>query len=90
MDIVSLFSNGPLLLNHLIYADDLVILSPYSCGLQMLLNIYTEYGIEADKKIQCIRSKYDRDTVFPDFVLTGALVSISSEVKYLGHFMSDD
>ncbi len=28
--------NGRLLLNHLMYADDLVIFSPYSGGLQML------------------------------------------------------
>ncbi len=64
--------NGTLLLNHLMYADNLVMFSPYSGELQMLLNICSEYGIEADVKynaiksvVMIIRSKYDRNTVFP-------------------------
>ncbi len=36
-----------------------------------------------------IRSKYDRNTVFPNFILIGAPLSISTEVKYLGHYMTD-
>ncbi len=79
------------------YADDLVIFSPYSGGLQILLNICSEYGIEVDVKynaiksiVMIIRSKYDTNTVFPNFILTGAPLSISTEVKYLGHYMTDD
>ncbi len=63
----------------------------------MLLNICSEYGLEADVKynaiksvVMIIRSKYDRNTVFPNFILTGAPLSISTEVKYLGHYMTDD
>ncbi len=91
--------NGKLLLNQLMYADDLVIFSPYSGGLQMLLNICSEYGIEADVKynaiesvVMIIRSKYDKNTVhiFSNFILTGAPLSISTEVKYLEHYMIDD
>ncbi len=70
--------NGTLVLNHLMYADDMVIFLPYSGGLQMLLNICSEYGIEADVKynaiksvVMIIRSKYNRNTVFPNFILTG-------------------
>ena len=44
--------------------------------------------------LQCmtitINSKYDNDTVFPEFIVTGASLSISTEVKYLGHFTTDD
>ena len=61
----------------------------------MLLNICTKYGIEAAVKydvtksmIMVIRSKYDRDTVFLDFVLTGAPLTICTED--LGHFLTDD
>ncbi len=86
-----------LLLNHIMYADDLIIFSPYSGGVQMLLNICSEYGIEANVKynaiksvVMIIRSKYERNTVFPNFILTGTPLSISTEVKYLGHYMTDD
>ncbi len=89
--------NGTLLLNHLMYADDLEMFAPYSSGLQMLLNICSEYGIEADVKYNAIKSmvmiirlKYDRNAVFPNFVLTGSPLSISTDVKYLGHYMTDD
>ena len=36
---------GELLVNHIMYADYLVIVSPSSAGLQQLLNICTAYGI---------------------------------------------
>ena len=75
--------NGLMLLNHLTYADDLVILTPYSGGLQLLLEICSEYGIEFDIKynaikstIMIIRSKYDKRTVFPSFILNGAALII--------------
>ena len=35
---------GTIMVNHLAYADDLVILSPSAKGLQKLLNICSEYG----------------------------------------------
>ena len=35
---------GKIMVNHLAYADDLVILSPSAKGLQKLLNICSEYG----------------------------------------------
>ncbi len=41
---------GSLLINHLIYADDLVIFCPYSAGLQRMLKICSDYGIEFDVK----------------------------------------
>ena len=39
---------GKIIVNHLAYADDLVILSPSAKGLQQLLNICSEYGEEHD------------------------------------------
>lgn len=35
---------GESLINHLIYADDLVVLSPYSAGLQQLLSVLKVWG----------------------------------------------
>lgn len=36
---------GNSLVNHIMYADDLVVLSPCSAGLQQLLNVCSEYGV---------------------------------------------
>ena len=41
---------GDSLINHLMYADDLVIFSPCSAGLQQLLRICTQYGADFDVK----------------------------------------
>ena len=50
---------GKIMVNHLAYADDLVILSPSTKGLQKLLHIFSDYGEEHDimfnhKKTECI------------------------------------
>ena len=39
---------GNSVINHLMYADDLVVLSPYSGGLQQLLKVCTNYGNDHD------------------------------------------
>ena len=39
---------GTMLVNHLMYADDLVLLSPSASGLSILLSICSTYGIEYD------------------------------------------
>ena len=43
-----------------------------------------------EKMLTIIHSKCDKNTIFPHFVLTGAPLSTSTEVKYLGHFVTDD
>ena len=35
---------GSSLINHLMYADDLVLMAPSSIGLSMLLSVCSEYG----------------------------------------------
>jgi len=37
---------GELLINHLMYADDLAIFCPYIAGLQQMLKICSEYGVQ--------------------------------------------
>lgn len=39
---------GNQVVNHLMHADDLVILCPYTAGLQQMLRICTQYGREFD------------------------------------------
>ncbi len=49
--------NGLMLLNHLMYAGDLVIFTPYSGGLQILLKICFECHIEFNIKYNTIKSR---------------------------------
>merc|ERR1712030_310479 len=88
---------GEKLINHLIYADDLVIMSPYSAGLQQLLNICTSYGAQFDIKfnpkksvIMIARTKEDKNQKFPSFTLSNGTLDEVNKVRYLGHIISDD
>ena len=87
---------GDMLVNHLMYADDLVVLSPSSAGLQQLLNICTEYGMENDIKynasksaVLISRTKEDKCQKFPVFKLSNNNLCTSKKVKYLGHIITD-
>ena len=59
---------GDRLINHMLYAGDLVVLSPSSAGLQQLLRICSQYGIimydiqfDSTKSVVLIaRTKEDR------------------------------
>ena len=44
------------LINHLMYADDLVLLAPSSMGLSMLLSACSDYGKEHDIKCNSTKS----------------------------------
>ena len=88
---------GHTVVNHLMYADDLVIFSPYSAGLQQLLRICSQYGTDFNIKynakkrvILIVRSKDDKRAVFPNFVLSNVNLVVCNETKYLGHYISDD
>ena len=87
---------GDKLVNHLMYADDLSIVSPSSAGFQQLLNICTEYGLLFDVKynakkstVLICRSKADEHLSFPHFYLSGQVISVTSKTKYLGHIITD-
>ena len=55
---------GAMLVNHLLYADDIVLISPSSRGLYKLLEECEKYGIETDivfnaskSAVMCYKSK---------------------------------
>ena len=85
---------GSAKINHLMYADDLVILSPSAKGLRKLLKICEVYGIEFDIKYNgnkssvllftCSKLK-DCDKCI--FKLNDEIISIGHLYKYLGHIM---
>lgn len=88
---------GERLVNHLLYADDLVIMSPYSAGLQQLLKVCAEYGEQFNIKfnskksvVMVVRPKEQRKTLFPAFYLAGGELSVVDKVKYLGHIIRSD
>uniref|UniRef100_A0A3P9KQQ7 Reverse transcriptase domain-containing protein n=1 Tax=Oryzias latipes TaxID=8090 RepID=A0A3P9KQQ7_ORYLA len=83
--------------NHLMYADDLVIFSPYSAGLQTLLKVCSDYGKDFDikynpskSKVMIVRTKDDRNVNFPVLKLCGTTLEQTSSIKYLGRFITDD
>lgn len=70
------------------YADDLVVLSPSTAGLQQLLRIRSDYGLEhsivymAAKSVVLIcRTKEDEQINFPDFYLSNSIIGVTKKVK---------
>ena len=87
---------GNSVVNHLMYADDLVVFSPCSAGLQQLLRVCWQYGPEFDikynaskSKIMITRSRDHKKLLFPDFLLSSSVLKVC-EIKYLGHYISSD
>ena len=82
-------------INHMLYADDLCIVSLYSAGLQKLLSICDEYCARHSitfnvKKSVCMSFKCtvnkhcENSTVF----LSGNQIDFVQEVKYLGTLLN--
>ena len=87
---------GSTVMNHLMFANDCVIFSPSSAGIQQLLNVCSVYGEQQDIKYNesksmtmICRTMEDRQITFPDFRLSDKVLHICSEVKYLGYVITD-
>lgn len=64
-----------------------MIFCPYSAGLQQLLRVCSQHGLEFNinykaKNILITRSRDDQDSVFPDFSLPGTVLQVFTVVKY--------
>ena len=84
-------------INHLFFADDIVLISPSSRGLNMLLKIASNYATDhqvifnpSKSKVMVIRSKDYKNSKFPEFRLNGKKIDECCEIKYLGHIISSD
>lgn len=82
--------------NHLCYADDMVLLSPTPHGLQKMLDICTDYANSHDilfntKKSVCmaVLPKLFKHMILPDIVLCGSVLSYIDSYKYLGYHISN-
>ena len=85
------------IINHLLYADDLVLMCPSFSGLQDLLDICGNYAEKHDIKfntkksvVLVRRNKQMKNAVIPKFKLCQELLTEVQEVKYLGHIITDD
>ena len=84
---------GNCLINHLMYADDLVICSPSSIGLRALITVCEENAVSHDmvfnykkSEILICRSNYMKN-VDPVFTLNGKMIDESDTITYLGHIL---
>jgi len=84
-------------INHLMYADDTVLLAPSPAALQKLIDCCLIFAKSNDmifnsKKTVCmyIKSKKLKDLNIPQFYLDGKLLSYNEHQKYLGVFISDN
>ena len=86
-----------IIINHLMYADDLVLISPSSAGLQILINACHQYGIQFDIKFNSKKSAImpflsvdKRKFRIPSFKLDHENIPIVDRYTYLGHILSSD
>lgn len=85
------------LINHLFYADDSVLLAPSASGLQKLINICESYALLYDIKFNvkktvcmCIKPKWMKHFNIPSVSLNGASLKYVSNYKYLGNMFAND
>jgi hypothetical protein len=79
---------------HLVYADDLVLISENENGLQVLLDNLAEYCKKWHLIVNCNKSKVmlfntpKKETVSLKFLLDKQQLEIVSSFKYLGHILT--
>ena len=96
MNVGCSFSNK--VVNHLMYADDIVVFAPSAIGLKKLLHACNDYADEHDIKfntsksaVMIFRPKQGMKVNYqPEFFLNGSQLSITDSIKYLGHYFSND
>ena len=81
-------------MNHVYYADDLCLLSPSAYGLQNLLDICVDYGLDHDiifnpNKSVCMVFKPDKFKLYcPRVKIDQAELHYVDSVKYLGYMFN--
>ena len=87
---------GDLIINHIMFADDLVLISPSTLGLSKLLSECQKYGIEFDiifnsKKsaVMFFKPSYMLNVKLPSFRMNYESIEVVHKYTYLGHIISD-
>ena len=88
---------GDLIINHIMFADDLVLISPSTLGLSKLLSECQKYGIECDiifnsKKsaVMFFKPSYMQNVKMPSFKMNYETIEVVNKYTYLGHIISDN
>ena len=83
--------------NHLMYADDIVLLNPSATGISLILHVCGKYGLDHDIRFNFKKSAVIifcnssvKDFSFPSFEMNGESIKDVLFVKYLGHVISAD
>ena len=86
-----------IIINHLMYADDLVLISPSSAGLQILIDACHQYGLQYDIKFNSKKSAImpflptdKKKFRIPSFELDHESIPVVDKYIYLGHILSSD
>ena len=87
--------SGNTVINHLIYADDIVLFAPSAKGVQSLLDVCSSYAMRHDIIFNCDKSKLmfidtRKSGIVPRVTLGNVQLGIVNTYRYLGHIMSDD
>ena len=84
-------------INHLMYADDIVLISPTALGLSELLRVCEIYSNECDvlfnsskSSILVFRCKLLKDNFCSKFLMENEEIPVNQRYKYLGHLLSVD
>ncbi len=81
-------------MNHLFYADDMCLLAPSAMGLQQLIQLCEDYGMNHDilynpVKTKCIVVPPNRYKLYvPSVTLNNVIIEYVDNVKYLGVVIS--
>jgi hypothetical protein len=82
--------------NHLLYADDSVLLAPSPSALQKLVNVCVNFARDSDmvynlKKTvcMCFKWKSNHNVYIPEITLNGAALNWKGEQKYLGVILTE-
>ena len=85
-----------MLINHLLYADDIILMCPSHSGLQTLVNECAKFGAQNDiifnvNKTVCmvIRTKEFKRCNIPEILLNNSFLKYVDSYKYLGHLLSE-
>ena len=87
---------GYIRINHIMFADDLVLISPSTQGMSKLLSECQRYGIECDimfnpKKsaVMFIKPEFMKNAKLPDFDINNETIDVVKQYLYLGHIICD-
>ena len=84
---------GDMVLNHLMYADDIVLLAPSGKGMQSIINATYDYGHAHDIVFNTLKSSvmfYDTLRVAANIMLGETILTVSQSYRYLGHIVTND